>query len=97
MRTTPVNETLHNARCTKFHRFAADVDSYNRAADEVMRSAGVPLVDLHAFTLPLMPAALTDHVHFTESTREQQGAFIASSIATLANAGLALSRSHPPA
>jgi polygalacturonase len=92
VRITPVDERLHNARCQKFHRFAADVEAYNRTADEIMRAAGVPLIDLHAFTLPLMPAALTDHVHFNESTREQQGAFIASSVATLASAGLAVPR-----
>ena len=97
VRITPVNEAMHNTRCTKFHRFTVDVDAYNRAADEVMRAAGVPLIDLHAFTLPLMPAALTDHVHFNESTREQQGAFIASSVATLANAGLAAPRPRPSA
>jgi polygalacturonase len=97
VRITPVNEAIHNSRCTKFHRFTADIDAYNRAADEVMRTAGIPLIDLHAFTLPLMPAALTDHVHFNESTREQQGAFIASSVATLVNAGLAVPRPRPSA
>jgi len=88
VRTTPVIDTLHNARCEKFHRFAADVDVYNRAADEVMQSAGVPLIDLHAFTLPLLPSGLVDHVHFNESVRERQGAFIAASLVALMAAGL---------
>jgi len=96
VRITPVDERLHNARCQKFHRFAADVDAYNRTADEVMRAAKVPLIDLHAFTLPLMPGALIDHVHFNEFTREQQGAFIASSVATLVGAGLTVPRPGSP-
>ena len=36
IRTTPCDERVHNARCSEFHRFAADCDAYNRAADAVM-------------------------------------------------------------
>jgi polygalacturonase/lysophospholipase L1-like esterase len=87
VRTTPVIDRLHNSRCEKFHRFAADVDAYNQAADEIMRAAGVPILDLHAFTLPLLPGALIDHAHFDEVTREKQAVFLAAGLRSLAESG----------
>jgi polygalacturonase/lysophospholipase L1-like esterase len=83
VRTTPVIDRLHNSRCEKFHRFAVDVDAYNQAADEIMRAAGVPILDLNAFTLPLLPGALIDHAHFDEATREKQAAFLACGLRAL--------------
>ncbi|HVU24140.1 MAG TPA: glycosyl hydrolase family 28-related protein [Opitutus sp.] len=87
VRTTPVIDALHNARCQKFHRHAADVDAYNRAADEVMTAAGVPVLDLHGFSRLLLPAGLTDHVHYNETSRELQAAFLATGLLALADAG----------
>jgi lysophospholipase L1-like esterase len=77
IRTTPCDEAVHNCRNVGFHRFAADCAAYNRAADEVMAAAGVPAIDLHAFTLSLGPELYCDHVHFLEPVREKQAAFIA--------------------
>src|SRR5690606_21093314 len=77
VRTTPVIDDVHNTRSQKFHRFAADVDTYNLVADEIMSAAGVPLLDLHAFSLSFLPAGLIDHVHYDDHTREQQAAFLA--------------------
>ncbi len=85
VRTTPVVDALHNTRCGKFHRFAADVAAYNEVADGIMRAAGVPELDLHAFTLPLLPGALVDHAHFDEPTREKQAAFLAGGLFALAD------------
>ena len=95
VRISPVIDRVHNARCQKFHRFAADVDRYNRAADEVMAAAGVPTLDLHAFSLPLVPAAFVDHVHFDEAAREKQAAFLAAGLSALVDSGF-LSATVPP-
>ncbi|MGC9347125.1 MAG: SGNH/GDSL hydrolase family protein [Anaerolineae bacterium] len=77
IRTTPCDEAVHNREGMAFHRFAADCDAYNRAADEIMRDYGVPIIDLHTFTRNLGDEIYADHVHFKEHVREKQGAFIA--------------------
>ncbi len=77
IRTTPCDEAVHNKPDMSFHRFSADVADYNRAADGVMREAGVPIIDLHTLTLNLGPDLYCDHVHFRPPIREQQAAFIA--------------------
>ncbi|MBX3010396.1 MAG: SGNH/GDSL hydrolase family protein [Caldilineaceae bacterium] len=77
MRTTPCDEQVHNRLQMSFHRFAADCDAYNATADAIMAEAGVPVIDLHTFTRNLGPDLYCDHVHFHESIRAQQGAFLA--------------------
>lgn len=77
IRTTPCDERVHNHAGMAFHRFAADCDAYNAAADAIMAAAGVPRVDLHTFTRNLGPELYCDHVHFHEAVREKQGAFVA--------------------
>lgn len=78
MRTTPCDEKVHNrpGRCP-FHRFAADCLAYNAAADRVMNAAGIPCIDLYAFTSNLGADIYCDHVHFHNHVREKQAAFIA--------------------
>jgi len=92
IRTTSCDETVHNREGMKFHRFSADCTAYNQAADETMAEAGVPAIDLHAFTLTLGPDLYCDHVHFHEHIREKQGAFLAGWLAAFAGseAGMAL-------
>lgn len=77
IRSTSLNETVHNSRDVGFHRFTADLDAYNAIADTIMREAGVPIIDLHTFTLNLGDDLYCDHVHFHEPIRAQQAAFIA--------------------
>lgn len=77
VRTTPCDEAIHNVRQTTFHRFAADVERYNHAADDIMRAAGIPIVDLFNFTHALGPDLYCDHVHFHEHVRAQQAAYLA--------------------
>lgn len=81
VRTTPVIDEIHNARSRSFHRHAADVAAYNAIADEIMTAAGVPIVDLHAFSARFVPAGFIDHVHFAEDVREKQAAFLAGALA----------------
>ncbi len=77
IRTTPCDEYVHNQPHMAFHRFAADCDAYNAAADAIMQSAGIPIIDLHTFTCNLGPDLYCDHVHFHEPVRTQQAAFLA--------------------
>ncbi len=78
--TTPVDDERHNSRSRHFHRHAADVQTYNAAADSMMAELRVPTIDLFAFTVALArrPSDLyCDHVHFPEDVRVAQGRFIA--------------------
>jgi hypothetical protein len=77
IRTTPCDEAVHNHAGSTFLRFAADGMIYNQAADQVMAEAGIPAIDLYAFTLNLGPDIYCDHVHFHEHIREKQAAYIA--------------------
>jgi len=79
IRTTPCDSTIHNTRVKEFHRFGADVITYNSAADTVMEQRGISVIDLHRLTTNL-DAGLSlyfDHVHFPVHIREKQAAFIA--------------------
>jgi hypothetical protein len=77
VRTTPCDESVHNRKGLVFQRFSADCVSYNALADEVMKEAGIPTIDLYTFTLNLGPDLYCDHVHFHEPIREKQAAYIA--------------------
>lgn len=77
IRLTPCDEKIHNSKNTVFHRFAVDCDAYNQAADEIMRSAGIPSIDLYTFTRNLGEDLYCDHVHFHDHIRQKQAAFIA--------------------
>ena len=77
IRTTPCDEKTHNRADMKFHRFSADCNAYNQAADEIMERSGVPIIDLYTFTRNLGKDLFLDHVHFHEHVREKQAAFIA--------------------
>lgn len=78
--TTPVIDKIHNSRSKAFHRFARDVDAVNATAAKVMTETGVPVIDLHGFCVPLVPAGFIDHVHYTEEVREKQAGFILSEL-----------------
>ncbi|GAB3319415.1 hypothetical protein GCM10027299_11900 [Larkinella ripae] len=77
MRTTAVEDERHNSRSKAFKRYARDLDAYNAIADGVMRQSGVPVIDLYAFTRSLGSEHFIDHVHYDESARALQAAFIA--------------------
>lgn len=83
VRTTPVIDAIHNSREQRFLRFAADVARYNAIADAVMQDAGIPAIDLFAFTQSLGDDVFADHVHFYERVRQAQAAFIAGYLARL--------------
>lgn len=74
--TTPLNEGWQAHRPMPFHRLAADLDAYNAAAARIMQGAGVPMIDLHAFTRDLGDDSFRDHVHFTPETSARQAAYL---------------------
>lgn len=80
IRTTPVIDEIHNSRINSFFRFENDVREYNLAADAVMREFGASIIDLHDFSLKLIPESFLDHVHYSDTARKLQAAFIAGSL-----------------
>lgn len=77
IRTTDAQEHIHNERERTVHRFHADVAAYNEMADKVMKSRGIPIIDLYRFTRTFGEEAFCDHVHYAEPVRRQQAAFLA--------------------
>lgn len=77
VRTTPVDDATHNRPGMSFHRSRVDCDAYNAAADEIMRAANIPSIDLHTFTRNLGNNLYRDHVHFPEAICQLQAAYIA--------------------
>ncbi|HWQ84184.1 MAG TPA: hypothetical protein VN363_06430 [Anaerolineales bacterium] len=83
LRTTPVVDARHQRLNPEYHRFNADVELYNRVADQLMDRAGIPIIDLYGFTHRLssssesLDALYSDHVHFIEPVQQLQAAYIA--------------------
>jgi lysophospholipase L1-like esterase len=82
IRTTHCVDRIHNSMSTSFSRYLADVDRYNHIADEVMKNAGIPIIDLYGFTRSLGDDGelFRDHVHFLPAICAQQAEFIATSV-----------------
>lgn len=83
--TTPVADSIHQARNTDFKRFNADVLHYNQIAAEVFQPLGITIIDLYTFTRQLGPIEqlYEDHIHFKEAVRMLQGAYISGCLAHL--------------
>ncbi len=88
VRTTPIDDDVHNKRQIEFHRHAADVEAYNDAADRIVRAASAASIDLWSFTRVLRAdgEVFCDHAHFVEPVRRLQAAFIAGHLLSLAPA-----------
>ena len=48
--STNVIDSLHARKATETRRFNSDMEAYNQIAIEEMRAAGVPVIDLNAYT-----------------------------------------------
>ena len=83
IRLTPVVDHIHNGRNSEFHRFAADVEAYNAAADAHAAAAGWDLLDLHGLTKACGERAYCDHVHFVEPVRALQAQYLAWQVGNL--------------
>jgi len=83
MRTTPVVDNIHNAKSRSFHRFAADVETYNQIADKICRKHKVPVIDLYSFSKQLGEKQFKDHVHYKEPACALQAAFIAGAVQSI--------------
>lgn len=80
IRTTPVVDTVHNSRQESFKRYAEDLTRYNHAADKICWEERIPLIDLYEITAKKVPEHYIDHVHYDETTRSLQAAYIAAKI-----------------
>ena len=84
VRTTPVDDALHNSLKTDYWRHDADVVRYNEAADEVVTRVGATVIDLYQFCVAVgLSTAFADHIHFTDEMRRVQAAFIAGQVIAL--------------
>ncbi len=77
IRSTPIADAVHNKPGMEFFRHASDLEAYNAAADEIILTAGIAVIDLYTFTRNLGDDLFCDHAHFHEPIREKQAAFIA--------------------
>lgn len=77
VRSTPVNDLVHNSIAKDFKRYSSDLDAYNASADCIMNDLTVPMIDLYTFTKNLGSDLYYDHVHFKEEISALQAAFIA--------------------
>lgn len=76
VRTTPVDDSIHNSVSKEFFRYHEDCINYNQVADRIMAKHGIESIDLYSFTDHLPHPKYCDHVHFTEDVRKLQGEFI---------------------
>ena len=77
IRTTPVDEKIHNSISKTFLRYQKDYKEYNNIADKIMSKNKTPIIDLCSFTKNIDKELYCDHIHFHPSIREKQAAFIA--------------------
>ena len=77
VRTTPIDDEQHRKHSYSFQRYNTDVIQYNEAADEIFFNSGHEIIDLYTFSIKLGKELYCDHIHFDESIRELQGAFLA--------------------
>lgn len=80
VRTTPVDDPIHNSVSKEFFRYHKDCIAYNQIADGIMAQHGIDSIDLYGFTDHLPHPKYCDHVHFTEEVRKLQGEFIGKQI-----------------
>jgi len=83
VRTTPVDDEIHNSKMKQFRRYSRDLEKYNAAADIIMNESGIAGIDLYSFTKALGSDVFCDHVHFKEEIRTLQAAFIAGYLQSL--------------
>lgn len=83
--TTPVVDSIHNARTKALLRYSADLENYNRIAAGVCKEFSVEMIDLHDFTQTMGTDAYIDNVHYKEEIRALQAAYIAGSVRIILN------------
>ncbi|MBS1794723.1 MAG: SGNH/GDSL hydrolase family protein [Acidobacteria bacterium] len=75
--STPVDDERHNRQKVGFFRYNRDAAAYNEIARGLFEKAGVPIVDLYAFSREFPADAYADHIHYKKEYAELQAAFIA--------------------
>lgn len=81
--TTPVDDERHNeVPPAGIKRYDSDVKKYNEIAVAVAKKYKAGIIDLNTFTKKIAGEKYIDHVHYIESVRNLQAAYIAGSILT---------------
>ena len=77
--TTPVVDSLHNAKRTYNFRYNADVIKYNCIAEKIMNKYGIPIIDLYTFTKDVLANrdnCFRDELHYSDKVSLIQADFI---------------------
>jgi len=85
--TTPVDDARHHEHSPEVSRFQKNVYSYNEVAQDVMDKQGVHTFGLHDFTTRIEGELYMDHVHYTDSVRQLQAAYLAGQMECLLKGG----------
>jgi len=72
-----VEDDRHNKLTPRFLRYDKDIYEYNEIAAKIMNERKIPVIDLYSFTKKLGMDGYEVHIHFKQSARELQAAFIA--------------------
>lgn len=83
VKTTPVNDSIHNSKDVGFYRFNKDVIRYNQIADSLCNKYKIPVIDLYHFSAVFPVSAYSDHIHFKPEYAKFQAAYIAGFIANV--------------
>ena len=80
IRTTPIEKE----QCPgNYSWLAEDVDIFNDIADEVMKKADIPVIDLNSFVRSLPKPTTTEGVHYKEEILPKQAAFVAENLTAI--------------
>ena len=78
--TTPVVDSLHNAKRTYNFRYNADVIKYNSIAEKIMNKHGIPIIDLYTFTKDVLDNndnCFRDELNYSDKVSLLQANYIA--------------------
>lgn len=81
VKTTTVNDSIHNSKNVGFFRYNTDVIRYNHIADSLCFRYKIPVIDLYSFSAGFTLKAYADHVHYKPEYARLQAAYIACFIA----------------
>jgi len=77
VKTTQVNDSIHNSKNVGFYRYNQDVVRYNQIADSLCCKYKIPVIDLYRFSSGFPASAYIDHVHFKPEYAKLMAAYIA--------------------
>jgi len=85
IKTTWVNDSIHNIKPMAFKRYNKDVIRYNQIADSVCFIEKIAEIDLYTFSVNQGIDKFADHVHYVSESQKEQAIFIGQFIKTIIN------------